>query len=283
MADQKKPHEVIVDLRHFLDECNDKVDDKSGLKKLYKEILAYLKRNDYDCVILETQKKYAPSNKWPRLILHTIFVHGTIAGIITGFLPILISAGFITLTISATVLAVYVLPLVAALPYFLFKMFGDVSKEERALRIQEIVVNAELHVLDKYDEDQSILVKKNRLTMNHRDSLHQKERDRGFFNSTLLETMYLSGSLFPLGMSLLVTFSMLTPMNCLAVILFSIAVGIVYAHFHHQVVIGIEKKRSQIKQKVSVVENLRVALFQERREDIHDEVIVPHVSTSVFN
>ncbi len=252
-----KCEDICHQLDDYLVQCDHKSRDKVGLKILYKDILGYLKHTGYSELVKPLTSRYSASNKWPNLILHTIFIHGTISGVISSML-----AGIGGLSFVASSILIYFLPVFAALPYFIHKVKADVSKSERILRIYELTLIVKFHVLLIEANRQALTGKLKNLKLKPSGKLLSVEHKRGVFNSTFLETLYLSGSLFPLGISLLVTFSMATPIGWCLVTAISVLAGIAYACYHHKVVKEMEAKEKRIKVLSGLTANFEATLFK---------------------
>ncbi len=251
----------IDDLDGYFARCHELHDSKSGLQRLLNEVTAYLYKHEEDIDIEAIKKEHPLSNKWSRLLLHTIFIHGTVSGLLTATLPELVRVGVITMSAASCAVLAYFIPLLVALPYFIYKIKNGMSKHEQTLRIQEILLKAQFSILNREIVNRGIQVNRMPVSLSSQAPLLNTNLKRGVFNSTLLETFYLTGSLLPLGVSILATLSVTAFMPWLVIVTLSLLAGVAYAGYHHKVITSLNKKKHEINALSARVYELKFTLF----------------------
>ncbi len=241
--------EKYTRLAEFLEELKANTNNKSKLHELFKNIVEFIKENieldkentelDIDSYI----KNFQCSSKWPNLLINTLMIYSTASGAISAIIPGLIAEGLIVVSSTALISFTFVLPAIIVLPYFIYKIFEDMSKQERILRIEEIILLAQKYIINAEYQKRGggISVDDSRRAPNK----HFRNQGK-LFNSTLLQTTYLFGTLFALGIAILTTFSLSTPAGWALVAIGSLLAGIAYSLYHGHMKKQIYNKKTKL-------------------------------------
>lgn len=236
--------ECLKQLALFLEETNrSNFSTKKKLNARYHEILAYI--NDHALQNMhESLFDFPFSSKWPELSIRTISIYGTLSGVASAFIPELITTGFLTLSFISIFVLTFVTPFLIVLPYLLHKSLEDMSKTERLLRAQEVILTTRQLIID--DMLAKGILKPSQASTN---TTIASSIQRQNFNSTVLSSTYLAGTIFALGIAILTTFSLSTPVGWLVILLIAIAAGIGFYRYHNWHKQLLNKKHAELCQR----------------------------------
>jgi len=248
---------VLEKLDRYLEESNRRsIYDKKALRQRYLNILDFIHAE----ILASGESEFCQfpiSSKWPELIIRSLSIYSAFSGIASTLIPEFINCHVISLSFSLSLSITFLAPLVITLPYFVKKALDDMSKEERVLRTQEVLLSAKRLVI------QEMLNKKllEPLTKEQTAQLAVvPQQTRPPYNSTLLNSIYVATTIFALGFGMLTTFSLSTPVGWGIVGLLTLCAGVGFFIYHNY-----HKKNLSHKQNELVRLGSELAFFSHQR------------------